>query len=246
MKSSKVELQRIRTLANGDSQNVQVISLKGEPGGPIVHIQSSVHGAEIQGNAVIFELLKILKNNPFKGEIVFVPCANPLGLNYKSGTFTQGRFNPVTGDNWNRNYIDICNLPIEETNLDLPGFSKKVIDQGLSIDEIKRQFKILLKESYNQYWTNFLKKKGPSDNKALNIFLQKLASHADIVLDLHTGPQATRYLYAGEFEKQSAKHFLTQFSLIIPNEFAGAMDEACFMPWLNLEENLRKKVKTYH
>ena len=66
-----------------------------------------------------------------------------------------------------------------------------------------------------------------------------MASNSDIVIDLHTGPKATRYLYAAEFEKESAKNFLTPFFLVIPNKFAGAMDEACFMPWLHLEKALK-------
>ncbi|MEC8624405.1 MAG: succinylglutamate desuccinylase/aspartoacylase family protein [Bdellovibrionota bacterium] len=245
MKKFQKKLIPIRTLANGDQQNIEVLTIKGQEGGLKVHIQASVHGAEIQGNAVIYELLKILRERDFKGEFVLIPCANPIGINTKSGTTTQGRFNPITGDNWNRNYVDLSGLPLEETNFDVQNFVDDMIKKGFDLDLIKDHFKTLIKKAYDFYWENFLKRKGPSDNKFLNITLQKLATQADIVLDLHTGPKATRYLYAGEFEKASAKHFLTPFSLIIPNKFAGAMDEATFMPWLTLEKEFQKRGQSH-
>ena len=229
----------IKKLPNGDSLHIQTFTVEGTRPGPEVYIQANVHGAEIQGNAVIYELLDFFLNHDFKGKITFVPCANPMAINSKSGTFTQGRFNPVTGDNWNRNYVDLLSLPQEETGLDLESFVNKRL--SASEDTIKTEFKRELKKSYETCWTNFCTKKGPSENRALNMTLQTLASHSDIVLDLHTGPKATRYLYAAEFEAESAKNFLTPFFLIIPNKFAGAMDEGCFMPWIHLKMAFQKQ-----
>ena len=237
MKQIKSSLIPIKTLPTGDSLSIKTFKLKGDQEGPQVYIQANVHGAEIQGNAVIYELLNFFINHKFIGELIFVPCANPMGLNNKAGTFTQGRFNPVTGDNWNRNYTDLLTLPKEKINFDLSSFAKKFRES--SLDTIKKEFKAELEKAYTAYWDNICQEKGPNENNFLNITLQKLASTSDIVIDLHTGPKATRYLYAAEFEKESAKNFLTPFFLVIPNKFAGAMDEACFMPWLHLEAALK-------
>lgn len=224
----------IKNLPNGDSLHIQTFTIEGISPGPEVHIQANVHGAEIQGNVVIYELLNFFLNHDFKGKITFIPCANPMALHSKSGTFTQGRFNPITGDNWNRNYVDLLSLPKEETGLDLEYFVNKM--QSSSEEKIKTEFKRELKRSYETYWKNFCTRQGPNENRALNIILQTLACHSDIVLDLHTGPKATRYLYAAEFEQESAKNFLTPFFLIIPSKFAGAMDEGSFMPWIHLKK----------
>ena len=51
---------------------IEVLTLKGQEGGPKVHIQASVHGAEIQGNAVIMSS-KNFKERDFKGEFVLIP-----------------------------------------------------------------------------------------------------------------------------------------------------------------------------
>ena len=60
------------------------------------------------------------------------------------------------------------------------------------------------------------------------------------MLDLHTGPKATHYIYCAERQKESANKFLCDHVLLIPNQFDGAMEEACFMPWHYLECELKK------
>ena len=64
------------------------------------------HGAEVQGNAVIFQLLKQLEQSHLNSVVTLVPLANPMGINQKSGEFTLGRFDPITGVNWNREYLE--------------------------------------------------------------------------------------------------------------------------------------------
>jgi hypothetical protein len=54
-----------------------------------VYIQANMHGAEVQGNAVIFQLLELLKNIELKGSITLVPYANPVGCNHKNGEYTH-------------------------------------------------------------------------------------------------------------------------------------------------------------
>jgi len=52
---------------------------------PSVYIQANMHGAEVQGNAVIFQLLELLKNIDINGDITLVPYANPVACNHKNG-----------------------------------------------------------------------------------------------------------------------------------------------------------------
>ena len=71
---------------------------------PTVYIQANMHGAEVQGNAVIFQLLELLKDCEIQSNITLVPYANPVACNHKNGEYTLGRFDPITGVNWNRMY----------------------------------------------------------------------------------------------------------------------------------------------
>lgn len=223
----------IKELPNGDKLNLNIFRINSSNPGPHVYLQSSVHGAELQGNAVIYKLIEYFLSHEFNGSITFIPVANPSAVNLKVGTWTYGRFNPITGNNWNRNYHDICSLPFEISGLDIEGFVENHKD--VSWPQIKREFKKALFDCYKKMeTTQFMR--GPNENGLLNLVLQKLACTSDIVLDLHTGPIACQYLYAAEYTKESARHLDAEVTLLIPEEFAGAMDEATFMPWVRLHQ----------
>lgn len=225
----------IKELPSGDHLNLTVFRVKGEKPGPHVHLQASVHGAELQGNLVIMQMLRFLRDNPLNGSMTLIPLANPQATNTKFGTITQGRFNPITGNNWNRNYTDIS----EKINYE-EFFNK---NQSLDWKKLKAEFKKEIFNQCNQALNNDDNSTFCSENKKLNLILQKIASTADIILDLHTGPKACRYLYSAEFQRHLAKELYAPYTLIIPNEFAGAMDEACFMPWVKLHQYLKEQGK---
>lgn len=234
----------VGTNPSGDVETISIFSFEGARGvetGPHVHIQASVHGAELQGSAVIYKLMELLSNHPFKGKITFIPCANPKALNYKHGTYTYGRFNPNTGDNWNRLYVDILNIHSSNGTFEfseLDSFVENHIES--SWEEIKQEYKKLLFKTLESHQEK-METYGPKENGKINLLLQKLSSQADIVLDLHTGPKATRYLYCAEYEKEKAQDLNFPHHLVIPNEFAGAMDEASFMPWYKLYEAFQRE-----
>lgn len=212
--------------------------------GQTVYIQSSVHGAELQGNLVIKEIISYLKKDgvKLKGEIIAVPMANPFASSQKIGTYTYGRFNPVTGDNWNRLYHNLAGKSLSDQVIDYDKFINALPD--LSQETITSSFKKLLLKTLDTTMRSF-DDYGISDNKKLFLTLQSFASAADIVLDLHTGPIATAYAYAPEYLKDKCLDTHAPHIILIPNEFAGAMDEATFYPWFVLGEKLKEKNISY-
>lgn len=228
----------IKNLPSGDQLHVKVFRIQSEVPGPHVYIQSSVHGSEVQGNAVIYELLSYFTTNSFKGSVTLVPFCNPQANLTKIGTSTLGRFNPITGHNWNRNFVDILSIDEELTGFNLEDFVEE--NKKKSPQEIKINFKKRLFEAIESYQKSLFQY-GPNLNNKFNLTLQKLSVSSDIVLDLHTGPVATRYLYCPEFQKESARHFRFPFTLLIPDEFDGAMDESTFTPWSRLTKALKNK-----
>lgn len=228
----------IHELSSGEKLHINVIDVKGTKDGPSCYIQASVHGAEHQGNAVIFQLLEYLKENDINGSIRIVPMANPAAINSKIGTYTHGRFNPNTGDNWNRLYSDYtknCKAIGEFAQSHLGKDNLKICQ------EYKKLLGTLLSDKSDDLFSY-----GPKHNGILNLELQKLAVDSDFVLDLHTGQIATRYLYVPEYLEQRCDDLSFPHNLIIPNEFAGAMDEACFIPWINLKSEFKKLGFEYH
>ena len=74
--------------------------------------------------------------------------------------------------------------------------------------------------------------------------IQEVALEADVVLDLHTGDRAPRYLYAPEGATAATRAFGIPFVLEVPPRFAGALDEASFVPWHDLAEAFRRLNRT--
>jgi predicted deacylase len=215
--------------ASGRNMNVPLYRFVGDSPGPKVYIQSSIHGAEVQGNVVIYKLIQWLTKNPICGEIVLVPNCNPVGTNIKAGEYTLGRFDPVNGTNWNRGYYYDENAVIE--------FAASIQDDE-SVSSIKCRFRQTIKQHLqdrlNQTW-------GIGLAQRLNLKLQQLAFDADYVLDLHNGPVSTRHIYVPEYAKASAELFNIPHVIFIPKVFSGALDEATCCPWWQLSELLSAK-----
>ncbi|WP_339770523.1 succinylglutamate desuccinylase/aspartoacylase family protein [uncultured Paraglaciecola sp.] len=215
--------------ASGRNMNVPLYRFIGQQPGPKVYIQSSIHGAEVQGNVVIYHLIQLLKQQPIRGEVILVPNCNPVGTNIKAGEYTLGRFDPVNGTNWNRGYFFDESL--------IQAFAKSVLNDE-SLEQIKyrfrQQIKQILADKLEEPW-------GIGLAQRLNLKLQQLAFDADFVLDLHNGPVSTRHIYVPEYAKASASLFNIPHVILIPNKFAGALDEATFCPWWTLQTLLSEK-----
>lgn len=215
-------------MASGAALTVPVYRLAGDGSAPSVYIQANMHGAEVQGNAVIFQLLELLRPLNIKGDITLVPYANPVGCNHKNGEYTLGRFDPITGVNWNRMYyFDPAIIPMfVEQNIDVP--DEQVINEfrDLVIAQIDQKL------DHNAF--------GLTTGQRIAYQLQRMAHQADIVLDLHTGPISSKHLYCPEYAKESASYFDIPHTLLIPNDFDGALDEATFCPWWSLKDEFEK------
>ncbi|MFT2091777.1 succinylglutamate desuccinylase/aspartoacylase family protein [Paraglaciecola sp. 2405UD69-4] len=215
--------------ASGRNMNVPLYRFIGAKPGPKVYIQSSIHGAEVQGNVVIYQLIQYLKHMPLNGEIILVPNCNPVGTNIKAGEYTLGRFDPVNGTNWNRGYFYDQAL--------IHQFAES-IENHESVDSIKSRFrekiKAQLQQKLDETW-------GIGLAQRLNLKLQQLAFDADYVLDLHNGPVATRHIYVPEYAIESAKCFNIPHVILIPQVFSGALDEATFCPWWLLSDLVSAK-----
>jgi len=215
--------------ASGRNLNVPVYKISDGLPGPKVYIQSSIHGAEVQGNVVIYHLLKALQNTKVYGEVTLVPNCNPVGTNIKAGEYTLGRFDPVNGTNWNRGYHYDHQAAMT--------FAGTVTPEE-SVESIKTRFRMHLRnaltEKLSAPW-------GLGLANQLNLTLQQLAVDADVVLDLHNGPVSTQHIYIPEYAKAAAHQFSIPHCIFIPNKFAGALDEACFCPWWTLQTALEAR-----
>jgi predicted deacylase len=208
----------VRSLASGAVLDIAVYAVRGtDPAARRTYIQSSMHGAEVQGNAVIAELLEVFARTPPRGDIVLVPNANPFAVIQKSGEYTLGRFDPTTGDNWNRNYW----LPQLRQTRRLPWEQLKQKTWARMATELRSRLRGNL-----------------PFGQRLALTLQSLTVGADYVIDLHCANVSARHLYTPDYAEDAARYFRIPLILSIPGAFGGAMDESVSCAWWSFFQEL--------
>src|SRR5438552_3437012 len=78
---------------------------------PKVYIQSSIHANELPGAMLLHYLMPMLGSadqaGRIQGEIVVVPTMNPIGQSQLVGNMHLGRYDLLSRDNFNRNWLDL-------------------------------------------------------------------------------------------------------------------------------------------
>ncbi len=97
-----IEKHLVQTGVSGDT--LSLTSFTYENGsGPKIYLQGNLHGPEIFGTALLVKLINYLsKNQIIRGTLTIVPQANPFGVQSQTYGLIHGRWNPQTGNNWNR------------------------------------------------------------------------------------------------------------------------------------------------
>jgi predicted deacylase len=209
----------LRRLASGAGLQLRVYTVKGRnPDAKTAYIQSSMHGSEVQGNSAIACLLEHFSESPPEGTIVLVPNANPYAINQKGAEYTMGRFDPTTGDNWNRAYLQ----------------PEVVEDQSLPWKALSHRYRAGLLAA-----TRSVLRGNIPFSRRMALTLESLALAADYVIDLHCANISVRHIYAPEFAEDCARYFKIPMVLSIPNLFGGAIDEAQSCSWWQLWERLQ-------
>ncbi len=224
-------------LASGDFFSLQVYKIIGAKSGKKVYIQSNLHGAEIVGNAVIYQLIDYLislSDSQLVGEIWLVPVCNPFAVNQRSHLFSTGRFNIYDGQNWNRIFWDY-----EKEFHDIEEFARSQI--GLDIDIIKSNFSQKIQLSFDSLLEKINAPSSVQLSDKYRYKLQSLCLDADYLIDLHshTG-QAIEYLYCFQNREDSANLFLLNQGILFDKYDGDAFDEAFMKPWLALGDALLK------
>lgn len=137
------------------------------------YIQASLHADELPGLLVCHHLIKLLdvaaSEGRIKKQISIVPYANPIGLNQVMQGKHFGRFNWMTGINFNRNWMDVTDKVA------------KRIEGELKTDDVKWNTSVIRKALYEEADKVESNKQEVLWKKEL----YKKACVASIVLDLH-------------------------------------------------------------
>lgn len=230
----------IAHLASGDTLAIQVYKFHGATPGKKAYLQANLHGAELSGNSVIYQLIQFLSDlddSQLQGEIWLVPTCNPLASNQRSHHYASGRYNPYTGMDWNRIFWDYDKDLTVQAESSIPEFAKS--QQHLNCEQIQRNFRQQLSHYFQQRIQDKNRSWGLPFEDHYRYQLQSLCLDANYVLDLHSSTnQAIDYLYCFQGREHQAKYFLLNTAILLDTYDGDAFDEAFLKPWLHLEREL--------
>jgi predicted deacylase len=227
-----IETIPLRQMASGDVLSLQVYKFIGATPGKKVYIQSNLHGAEIAGNAVIYQLLEFLmslRTTDLEGEIWLVPVCNPMGTNERTHFFSTGRYCAYERRDWNRIFWDY-----EKEAENLAAFAKSQLTS--SIEVVRLNYLNIIQQQFKKLLEKINSSSSVVYSERFRYKLQSLAIDAAYLIDLHTSTnEGLNYLYYFRNRENTAKYFLLDFGILL-DEFDGdAFDEAFIKPWLALE-----------
>lgn len=229
----------LRTTATGHRLTAPVFCCHGRNERPLAYVQANVHGGELQGNAAILALFDLLEKEAPRGSLVLVPRVNPIAASQQVGDYVAGVYDFGSGQNFNRGYLYLTG-PSRASSapyVDVDAFA--AVHRDATLSEIRDGFHEALKAALHAIRESAATW-GLDTRLEFALAIQELAVEADVVLDLHTGDRAPRYLYAPEGAVAATRAFGIPFVLEVPPRFAGALDEATFVPWNDLSEAFKR------
>ncbi|WP_134428629.1 succinylglutamate desuccinylase/aspartoacylase family protein [Mycobacterium ulcerans] len=208
----------------GSPHRLTVLSFGAAGTGRKAYLQAGLHADELPGMLVLRilagHLAEAEARGAVHGEILLVPQANPIGLTQTETSFLFGRLESGTGENFNRNYADLSDLP----SLSLGP------DAAANVETIRAAMSARLAAI-------------PPDGALAQLRhrLLTLAHDADLVLDLHADNEAEPHMYVGPALWPAAKDIAAAIDAraVLLAEVSGGrpFDEACAGPWWALAAN---------
>lgn len=203
----------------------ELVSLHyGTPGrGPKIYIQASLHADELPGMLTAWHLRKKLDaleaQGAIRGEIILVPMANPIGLSQWWLQSHLGRFESLSGENFNRHYPDYIGAAALDAE---PRLS--ATDAPHNVQVLRTALKAAVQAAPAE-----------TELQALRKTLMLLACDADVVLDLHCDAQAVMHLYTESpcwpQCEPLARYLGARVTLLATDSGDSPFDEACSQVW---------------
>lgn len=149
---------------------------------PKVYLQAAIHANEMPGTMALHHLMPQLlaaeSQGLILGEVIVVPTVNPIGQAQLVGNAHAGRYNLLSYENFNRNWLDLSAAVAERVG---PQLGR---DAQANITRIRKSARDLLGEM-----------KPLNELQTLRVEIMKLSVDADYVLDLHCDVHAALHLF---------------------------------------------------
>ena len=182
LKKSSIALP---SMTPGSQRSISVLRFGKAGARPKVYMQAAIHANEMPGTMAMHHLMPLLaeadKKGLIQGEIILVPTVNPIGQAQLVGNSHAGRYNLLSYENFNRNWIDLSDAVAERVG-------KKL---GADAEANVRTIRKAAQDSLNAL-------KPLNELSTLRVEVQKLSCDADFVLDLHCDIYAALHLFGAK------------------------------------------------
>ena len=149
---------------------------------PKVYIQAAIHANELPGAMALHHLMPMLaeadRAGRIRGEVIVVPTVNPIGQSQLVGNTHLGRYDLLSRDNFNRNWLDLSGTVAERVGRRLGR------DAAANVEIIRKAALGALNAM-----------KPVNELQTMRVEMMKLSIDADIVLDLHCDMDAALHLF---------------------------------------------------
>ncbi|UVJ43024.1 M14 family metallopeptidase [Pseudomonas sp. LS1212] len=204
----------------------------GPQGAGKVYIQASLHADELPGMLVAWHLKQRLATLEAQGllrsEIVLVPIANPVGLEQVLMDVPLGRYDLQSGENFNRNFLDLSDEVGDEVEAQLNDDPRHNLE--------------LIRSSLHRA---LIRLTAPTPLQSQRLTLQRLACDADMVLDLHCDFEAVEHLYttpeAWPQVEPLSRYLGAQASLLATDSGGQSFDECFTLVWWQLQQRFGER-----
>ena len=181
----KKRIVQLPSMTPGSSRTISVLSFGKSGARPKVYMQAAIHANEMPGTMALHHLMPMLaeadKKGLIKGEIILVPTVNPIGQSQLVGNSHAGRYNHLSNENFNRNWIDVSEGVAEKI------WKKVGTNPEANVKLIRKAALDVLKDM-----------KPANELQTLRVEMQKLSTDADYVLDLHCDIYAALHLFTAK------------------------------------------------
>ena len=179
---AKIKHIELPSMTPGSHRQVQWLRFGKAGARPKVYLQAAIHANEMPGTMALHHLMPQLlaaeDKGLIRGEIIVVPTVNPIGQAQLVGNNHAGRYNLLSYENFNRNWLDLSAAVADRVG------SRLGEDAQANVKRIRKAALQLLAEM-----------KPVNELQTLRVEMMKLSIDADYVLDLHCDIHAALHLF---------------------------------------------------
>ena len=173
---------RLPSMTPGTARSIAWLRFGRAGARPKVYIQAAIHANELPGAMALHHLMPVLaaadRAGRIRGEVIVVPTVNPIGQSQLVGNNHLGRYDLLSRDNFNRNWLDLSDAVAERVGpkLGRNAAANVGLIRGAALAALSAMKPI-------------------NELQTLRVEVLKLSIDADVVLDLHCDMDAVLHLF---------------------------------------------------